>query len=83
MLKWNGKHQQKPGRKERVWLYEPDDVYKFGFYKEVMNANLEHDHRFTMKEDGFEFEYFVLSNWKYVAKCPVQIIKWFQENKKV
>lgn len=76
--------KNKTSKKERIWIYEPNEVYSYGFYKEVMNTNLEYDHRFREKdkETNFEFEYFVLSNWKYVAKVPVKIIEWFQHKNK-
>jgi len=72
--------KNKVSKKRRVWIYDKDELWKYGLVKEAYLVNLEHDHRFTQKdsETGFEFEYVIISNYNIVAKVPVDIIKDLQ-----
>jgi len=72
--------KNKDSKKRRVWIYDKEELWKYGLVKEAYLANLEHDHRFTQKdtETGYEFEYLIISNHKIVARVPVQIIKDLQ-----
>ena len=72
--------KNKCSKKRRVWIYDKEDLWKYGLVKEAMNVKLDYDHRFTQKdsETGFEFEYVIISNYNIVAKVPVKIIEWIQ-----
>ena len=72
--------KNKVSKKRRVWIYDKDELWKYGLVKEAYLVNLEHDHRFTQKdrETGYEFEYVIISNYNIVARVPVEIIKDLQ-----
>lgn len=67
-------------KKRRVWIYDKEELWRYGLVKEAFLVNLEYDHRFTQKdsETGFEFEYVVISNYHVVGRVPVEIIKDLQ-----
>jgi len=75
--------KNKCSKKRRVWIYDKDELWKYGLVKEASLVNLEYDHRFTQKDSdsGFEFEYVIISNYNIVAKVPVEIIKDLQRMK--
>jgi len=82
MRQWD-RSKNKTSKKRRVWIYDKNDLWKYGLVKEAYLVNLEHEHIFTQTDEstGFEFEYVLVSGYKIVAKVPVEIIKDLQGRK--
>lgn len=72
------KYRNMRARRERIWIYSPEDAYENKIAWGLKTIKLEYEHKFSFQEDGLAFEYIMFSHGNKVFRVPVAVIQALQ-----
>ena len=65
-------------RRERIWIYSPEDAVAHKISWRLKKLDLEHEHLFDFEKDGYSFKYFMFSHGRQVFRIPVPVVEALQ-----
>jgi hypothetical protein len=66
-------------RKERVWIYSPEDAVEHNIAWRLKKLDMQHEHPFDFEKDGCSFKYIMFSHGRLIYRVPIPVIEALQE----